>query len=95
MDQLKNLVGAAAAEDNVRFSFKGGIIFVEFDRRRQQQGRLGGDLVSTGEISSQVGFLFETFCWLETRLFISTLGVCGSEAEAAVWQRSTLGDGVR
>ena len=56
MDQLKNLVGAAAAEDNVRLSFKGGLIFVEFDRRKyhQQQGRLGGELVSTGEISSQV-----------------------------------------
>ena len=58
-DQLKNLVGAAAAEDDVRLSFKGGVVFVEFDRRKQQQGRLGGDLVSTGEISSQVGLCFE------------------------------------
>ena len=58
VDQLKNLVGAAAAEDDVRLSFKGGLIYVEFDRRKskqqQEHGRLGGDLVSTGEISSQV-----------------------------------------
>ena len=66
MDQLKNLVGAAAAEDDVRFSFKGGIIFVEFDRRKQQQGRLGGDLVSTGEISCQVGFCSELW-WLDLK----------------------------
>ena len=65
VDQLKNLVGAAAAEDDVRLSFKGGLIFVEFDRRKckQQQGKFGGELVSTGEISSQVGLCSELWWW--------------------------------
>ena len=73
MDQLKNLVGSAPAEDDVRFSFKGGLIFVEFDRRKQQQGRLGGDLVSTGEISSQVGLCSELW-WLDLKF--SGLNLC-------------------
>ena len=55
VDQLKNLVGVAATEDDVRLSFNGGLIFVEFDRRKEQQQHIFGQaLVSTGEISSQV-----------------------------------------
>ena len=55
VDQLKKLLDTTSNKvaDDVKLSFVGGNIFAEF-YQRPQQGLLGRDLISTGEISSQV-----------------------------------------
>ena len=71
MDQLKNLLDTTSNKvaDDIKLSFVGGNIFAEF-YQRPQQGLLGRDLISTGEISSQVRpshFLFVRPCSINFR----------------------------